>query len=116
MRYFVAHGLLVLAAAYGLVALGRRPSRRDALLAIGVLQGYEIAVGVVDWLGGANFLYLRAPPPSPTLYDLLGPWPWYNLSIEGVGVVSFYFWYRVALAISRGPIGRREVGAEVEAA
>ncbi len=92
VRYFACHGLLILSAVYGVVALDWRPNLRSMVRAFLALQAWEIFVGVIDWASGQNFLYLRHPPPSPTLFDQLGPWPWYLLSLELVAALSFGFW------------------------
>ncbi len=92
VRYFACHGLLVLAASYSLIALGRRPDWRSLLHAALALQLMEIVVGLFDWLTGENFMYLRHAPPSPTLIDSLGAWPIYLLSLEVVALLSFAVW------------------------
>jgi uncharacterized membrane protein YwaF len=50
---------------------------------------YAALVGAVDAIAGANYMYLRAKPPSPTLLDVLGPWPWYILVAGLIGFVLF---------------------------
>jgi hypothetical integral membrane protein (TIGR02206 family) len=42
---------------------------------------------IVNALLDANYLYLRAKPPGPSIYDYLGPWPWYVLSAWVLGLV-----------------------------
>jgi len=107
VRYFTNHGLLVLAAVYVLVGLAARPTAREAVGAALALQCWEVFVGLVDWVTGENFLYLRFPPPSPTLIDFLGPWPWYILSLEAVGVASFALWYGVFKLAGRVTLTRQ---------
>jgi uncharacterized membrane protein YwaF len=34
-------------------------------------------------------MYLRAKPPTASLFDLMGPWPWYLAVATAVGVVLF---------------------------
>ena len=34
-------------------------------------------------------MYLNAKPPGATIYSILGPWPWYILSLEGVIFILF---------------------------
>lgn len=50
-----------------------------------VTLGYALCVGAVNIVTGSNYLWLRHPPNAPSLLDLLGPWPWYLLSMAAVG-------------------------------
>jgi len=36
---------------------------------------------------GSNYLYTHGKLPTPSLLDLLGPHPWYLLSMEALGIV-----------------------------
>lgn len=92
VRYFMAHGLLILVATYAVLALDATITWGSVLRAAIALQLFEIVVAGVNLVLDQNFMYLRRPPPSPTLIDSLGPWPVYLLSLELVGVVSFAIW------------------------
>jgi hypothetical integral membrane protein (TIGR02206 family) len=92
VRYFVCHGLLVMAALYAALALELRMTPWSILRVSIALQLWELVVAGVDLALDQNFMYLRRPPPSPTLIDSLGPWPWYLGSLELVAIVSFALW------------------------
>ena len=34
-------------------------------------------------------MFTRSPPPTGSLLDVLGPWPWYLLACEAVALVAF---------------------------
>lgn len=88
-QYYVAHGGVVAAALFLVVGLRCLP-RRDAVLRVAAITlAYAAAVGIVDAFTGANYMYLRSKPPSPTLLDLLGPWPWYVISASLIAIVLF---------------------------
>jgi hypothetical integral membrane protein (TIGR02206 family) len=36
---------------------------------------------------GSNYLFIMRPPDTPSLIDMLGPWPWYILSIEAIAII-----------------------------
>ena len=38
-------------------------------------------------------MFLRAKPVTGSALDLLGPWPWYILSVEGMGLALFLLLY-----------------------
>lgn len=100
VRYFLAHGVLILAATYAVLVLDRRMTWGSLLRAAIALQVWEVIVAGVDWALDQNFMYLRRPPPSPTLIDALGPWPLYLVSLELVGIASFILWLGV-LSLTR---------------
>jgi hypothetical integral membrane protein (TIGR02206 family) len=88
LLYFAQHGGLVVATAT-LLADGMRPRTGTPLRALGWLNVLALAVGLVDALTGANFMYLRAKPGAATPLDDLGPWPLYILVCEPIALVAF---------------------------
>jgi hypothetical integral membrane protein (TIGR02206 family) len=88
-QYYVAHGGVVVAALVLVVGLRLHPRRFAAVKVAGLTIAYAALVGVVDAVTGADYIYLRAKPPGPTLLDLLGPWPVYILSAAVIGLMLF---------------------------
>ena len=81
------HGLLVTLTIYMTVVEGFRPrwSSIPKTFLFGVsalLLSY-----VVNLLLGSNYIFTMHKPGSASLLDLLGPYPWYLLSMAGVGLV-----------------------------
>jgi uncharacterized membrane protein YwaF len=52
-----------------------------------------VVTTLVDWVLDSNYGYLRAKPAQASLYDYLGPWPWYLLSLEALAVALFLLCY-----------------------
>jgi hypothetical integral membrane protein (TIGR02206 family) len=88
-QYYVAHGGAVMAALVLVVGLRLPPRRRAVVRVAAITIGYAALVGLVDAVTGANYMYLRAKPPSPTPLDLLGAWPWYLVPAAFIGAVLF---------------------------
>jgi len=88
--FFVAHGWIVIA----VIALvfGRiNPLRKGAVWrAFATLLAYACAVGTVNAITGANYMYLCRKPRGASLLDQLGPWPWYL--IPAAAVALGFFW------------------------
>jgi hypothetical integral membrane protein (TIGR02206 family) len=83
----LAHGLIVIAAVFMTVVERFRPYPKSLLKVALGMNAYLLLMAVVNrWLGG-NYLFLARKPDTPTLLDLLGPWPWYILGMEAVGMV-----------------------------
>ena len=74
--YFQLHSAVVIAAIYLPLGLGWRP-RQGAVLRVWYWGlAYLALAGLVDWLAGANYAFLREPAEG-SLMEVLGPWPWY---------------------------------------
>jgi hypothetical integral membrane protein (TIGR02206 family) len=80
--FFVNHGGVVIAALYGVLGLGFIPRASAKWRAWFYILGYAVVVGLFDWAVGANYGFLRHKPETKSLFDALGPWPWY------IGVTS----------------------------
>lgn len=94
VTFFLHHGGVVLAAIYlvaGMKLLPRRNSVTTAL--VGILL-YALVVGGLNWLLGTNYGFLCAKPPTASLLDHLGPWPWYNVILSGIAAFIFILLYQ----------------------
>lgn len=86
-QYVVGHIGIVVAALYLVVGLRIAPRRGAVLRTFAITAAYTAFVGLVDWLSGANYMFLREPPANWTLLRLLGPWPWYIASAAALAFV-----------------------------
>lgn len=81
----LSHGLTVIGAVYMTAVEKFRPYPKSLLKAAVGMNAYLLAVAPINWLLGSNYLFIAHKPTTPTLLDLLGPWPWYILGMELVG-------------------------------
>ncbi|MGN7454649.1 YwaF family protein [Paenibacillus pasadenensis] len=93
LEFFAAHGLLLLAALYMVWVEGFRPTLRSPFIAWGAVNAIAAVVFAVNRLTGANYMFLARKPPSSSLLDYLGPYPWYILSLEAVALLLFLLLY-----------------------
>jgi hypothetical integral membrane protein (TIGR02206 family) len=84
---FIVHGLLVTAPIYMTLVERYRPYWKSLLRVVIATNIYMLFVGIINTLIGSNYMYLARKPDMPTLLDVLGPWPWYLLAMEGLGLL-----------------------------
>jgi hypothetical integral membrane protein (TIGR02206 family) len=94
-QIFISHGGVVLTALYLTRVEHMRPSSWRAVRRVAVWTTlYAVAIFFFNRVIGGNYLFLAYKPPAATLLDYLGPWPWYILSMEAIGlglVILLYF-------------------------
>jgi uncharacterized membrane protein YwaF len=61
---------------------------------------YAVTVGLLNALLGTNYGFLCAKPPTASLMDYIGPWPWYVGSLWLLGLV-FYFVLNLPFVLQR---------------
>jgi hypothetical integral membrane protein (TIGR02206 family) len=89
MQFFLAHGLVMVAAltmTWGRMMRPRPGSARRALLA---LNGYAAVIGVFDALFRTNYFYLCRKPANFSPLDWFGPWPLYLIAGEAFAAIAF---------------------------
>jgi hypothetical integral membrane protein (TIGR02206 family) len=69
-----------------------KPSRKSVVRTFLITNAYAALIIPVNMLTGGNYLFLSWKPDI-SLLSLLGPWPWYILSLEGVVLVLFILMY-----------------------
>ena len=52
-----------------------------------------IVVFFFNQILGSNYLFIAHKPETASLIDVLGPWPWYILSLEVIGAVMCLLLY-----------------------
>jgi hypothetical integral membrane protein (TIGR02206 family) len=87
VQYFIGHSLLIVGVLYLIWSGQSRPRPRSWWFAWCALNVYGVLVAGIDFISGTNFMYLRQKPQSSSLFDLLGPWPWY---IAGADLVALF--------------------------
>ncbi len=88
-RFFqtlTAHGLIIFSALYMTWVEKFRPYPKSLLRVFVGMNLYMAVIFVVNRLIGSNYLFISHKPETTSLIDVLGPWPWYILSLEAIGV------------------------------
>jgi hypothetical integral membrane protein (TIGR02206 family) len=86
-QVIISHGSIVTAALYMTFVEGYRPYWASLKRVFVGMNVYMLFVGGVNWLVGSNYLFIARKPETASLIDVLGPWPWYIISLEAVGLL-----------------------------
>ncbi len=99
--FFWLHAGVVATALY--LVLGPRlwPHPGSVKRVILVGYAYLLIVGLIDWIFGWNYGFLCGKPPTASLFDALGPWPWYLLSVQALAIGMFFFLYAPIWGLGR---------------
>jgi hypothetical integral membrane protein (TIGR02206 family) len=79
LAFFAIHVLVIWAAIFLTWGVGLRPSWRGYWFTVLVTVCWAGAMLVFNAVAGTNYGFLNAKPPTGSLLDVLGPWPWYLL-------------------------------------
>ena len=95
-RYFqtyIAHTGIVLAGLYMIVVEGFHPTWASAKRVFIWTNIYAAFVFVLNLLIGSNYLFIAHKPETPSLIDMLGPWPWYLIPLELIAIAMILLLY-----------------------
>lgn len=90
-RYFAfwaLHLLIVWAAVYLVVGLGRVPRWRDYGATVATTVAWAVVTYLFNEVADTNYGYLQRKP-SGSILDLFGPWPWYVVQEVAVIVTGW---------------------------
>ena len=91
--FFIMHGGVPITAIYVVTAMGVRPRPGAVLRIMTFSVAWYAVIAVVNYALGANYAFQCTKPVQASLFDQLGPWPWYNLSTIGLGLVFYSLLY-----------------------
>jgi len=93
IRYWLIHTGLPIMAIYTFYVLGFRYTFRDIVRSALAMNIVAAVVYLINIALDSNYMYLVAKPPPGTIYDVLGPWPWYIVSLEVALLIFFSIAY-----------------------
>lgn len=91
--FFIAHGGIILSCLFMVFIYGYRPYWRSIGKTLLYLNVLMIPIAIVNFMTNGNYLFIMHKPTAPSLIDLLGPWPWYILSMEAAAALVFIILY-----------------------
>ncbi|AGA90870.1 conserved hypothetical integral membrane protein TIGR02206 [Thioflavicoccus mobilis 8321] len=91
--FFIGHGLVVVGVLYAMLVYRFRPQLVSIAKSVAAILALVPIIAPVNLWLDTNYLFLCDKPAQASLMDYLGPWPWYILSLAGVGLVSCIFYY-----------------------
>ena len=93
MKFFVSHGGILVGVFYLIFVFGLSPRRGSVLRIFAWGNVYMVFAGIANWVLGTNYGYLCHKPEKASLFDKMGPWPWYLLSLEAITLVLLVLLY-----------------------
>ena len=93
IKYWIVHGGLIVYAIYITAVFRFYPDRRSIWNAFLGLQIYTVILFGLNWLLGSNYFYIMHKPPTASLLDYFGPWPWYLIVCEFLALLIFWLVY-----------------------
>lgn len=91
--FFIMHGGVPITSLYVVTAMKHRP-RPGAVKRVMLFSlGWYAVIAVVNSVLNTNYAFQCAKPPQASLFDQLGPWPWYNFTAIVVGLVFYTVLY-----------------------
>jgi hypothetical integral membrane protein (TIGR02206 family) len=93
LQSLIAHGLLITIPLFMTVVEGYRPTLASFKRIFIWTNIYMVIIFFLNRVIGSNYLFIAQKPPSPTLMDVLSPWPWYILQLEFVAFAIFFVMY-----------------------
>ncbi|MBF6228649.1 TIGR02206 family membrane protein [Nocardia abscessus] len=81
LAFWAIHLVVVWAAIYLTWGIGMRPDWRSYWLAVIVTVVWVAVTFVFNSIAGTNYGFVNGKPTTPSLLDVLGPWPWYLVTV-----------------------------------
>lgn len=82
LHYFVVAAALLLP--LGLGWRPRRPLWKTIFRTFLIIDGYLLSIYLINLALGTNYAFMMHKPDNASLFDHLGPYPWYLLSVQGL--------------------------------
>ena len=93
IEYFIAHALLVLSPLFMTWVEGYRPTFQSIKRTMLFLNALLPIILLVNYKTGGNYMFLAHKPETASLLDMLGPYPYYIISLEIAAFIACLLLY-----------------------
>ena len=93
IQLMVTHGIMIIGPVYLTTKEGLRPTWTSFWRVLLFTNLYMVPIFFLNFYLESNYLFLRHKPPSISILDAFGLWPWYILWMEVLGIVIFLLLY-----------------------
>lgn len=93
LQFFIDHTLLILAPLIMIWLYQYKITLTSVLKAFISINTIAIVVFSINKILSANYMFLMHKPSAASLLDILGPFPYYLLSLEGIVIIVFLILY-----------------------
>lgn len=92
-QVFISHGTLIIVPLYFTFVENKRPTLESVKRVIIIMNIYAAIVFIINMVIGSNYLFIGHVPETPSLIDMLPPWPWYIVVIELLAIGFIFLFY-----------------------
>lgn len=93
LQFFIDHFLLILGPLLMIWLYDYTITKTSLLKAFITINGLALLIFIINLIIDANYMFLMHKPTSASLLDLLGPYPYYLLALEGIAIIIFFILY-----------------------
>jgi len=92
-QVFLSHGLIIATVIYFIFVENKKVRKGSLKRILLTTNIYAAFVFIVNMIFKTNYLFIGHKPETPSLIDILGPWPFYIIWLEMLMLIVFSLLY-----------------------
>tara|TARA_B110001454_G_scaffold176444_1_gene168561 strand:- start:76 stop:801 length:726 start_codon:yes stop_codon:yes gene_type:complete len=100
-RFFIGHHLMIVALMYIIIVYKMKPTIEGLKNSFFGLNLFLVIAFLANILLDANYFWIMEKPPTGSLLDYMGPWPWYILTAEFLALAHFGLAYFIFILLKK---------------
>src|SRR5690625_2435944 len=93
IQFFIDHFMLIIAPILMIALYRYTITLKSVLKPFITINILAAIVFIINSFLSANYMFLKHKPSGASLLDILGPYPWYLVSLEGITLAVFFLLY-----------------------
>ncbi len=104
IKFWSVHMGLITFILFEMIVFNKKPTFKGVFKTFLLIQVYVVFIMLINWILGANYLFLNIKPEHGTLLDSLGGWPWYIIWMDLILIPYFFILYLPSWLINKSRI------------